>query len=477
MRTTVEDMERFPPEEAARQVLDAWADCDVCRFLMDTSCLFFPELYRLFDREFEGGEKATSHELRELVDLCNFCGQCPCPNIRSGIIEAKTRFIERDGLKFGVRTIEDVERIAALCGAFPRLTNALFQARPTGGILKAAMGIHESRKMPLFPKETFPDRAKKNNLAVKGRGNGTRKVAYFAGCTGKYLFPEVPGAVVEVFQQNGFEVYFPEQKCCGMPPFLEGDRQVTLDFARFNVERLADLVEEGYDVVCSCPTCGYMLRTVLGEGACFSDEYQDLVGGDEKNLLVPAKKALGDHGERKLEAFSKTIYKGILRDDGYFSSISPLKRIKLAENTYDLGQYLAHLYSKGELSPQLGPVSARMVYYPPCHLREQEIGRPYENLLKTVPGLDLEVLGDAFYCCGLAGVMGFKREFHDKSIHLGSPLMEKIREINPEKIVTDCLRRLAEINWTKLRSDLGHIWLRRLSKTAGVAGLRRGFCD
>lgn len=171
MRTTVEDMEKVSPEEAARQVLDSCADCDVCRFLMDTSCLFFPELYRLFDREYEGGEKATSRELRKLVDLCNFCGQCPCPNIRSDIIEAKTRFIERDGLKFGVRTIEDVERIATLCGAFPRLTNALFQARPTGGLMKTAMGIHKSRKMPLFPEDTFPDRAKKNNFTVKGYSN------------------------------------------------------------------------------------------------------------------------------------------------------------------------------------------------------------------------------------------------------------------------------------------------------------------
>jgi glycerol-3-phosphate dehydrogenase subunit C len=105
-------MEKIIPEKAARQVLDACSDCDVCRFLMDDSCLFFPELFRLYDRELEGGEEAAPQELRRLVDLCNFCGQCPCPNIRAGIIQAKTRFIERDGLKFGVRTIEDVERIA-----------------------------------------------------------------------------------------------------------------------------------------------------------------------------------------------------------------------------------------------------------------------------------------------------------------------------------------------------------------------------
>src|SRR4030042_809354 len=150
-------MDTINPEKTARAVLDACADFDVCRFLMDTSCPFFPELYRLYDRELEGREKATSRELRQLVDLCNFCGQCPCPNIRAGIIEAKTQFIKRDGLKVGVRTIEDVERVATLCGAFPRLTNALFQANSMGALLKAAMGIHRSRTMPPFPTESFSD--------------------------------------------------------------------------------------------------------------------------------------------------------------------------------------------------------------------------------------------------------------------------------------------------------------------------------
>ena len=60
----------------------------------------------------------------------------------------------------------------------------------------------------------------------------------------------------------------------------------------------------------------------------------------------------------------------------------------MAENTYDLGEYLAYLHRKGELSTDFGPVPGRMVYYPPCHLREQEIGQPYVELLKMIPGID-----------------------------------------------------------------------------------------
>ena len=432
-------MEKIYPEKTARQVLDACADCDVCRFLMDTSCLFFPELYRLYDREMEDRKQITSDDLRRLVDLCNFCGQCSCPNIRAGIIEAKTQFIERDGLKFGVRTIEDVERVAKLCGAFPALTNALFRAKPTGNLLKTALGIHPSRRMPRFPQGSFPDWARKHNLTIKKGNKSASKVAYFAGCTGKVLFPEVPKAVVEVFQHNEFEVYFPEQKCCGMAPLLEGDRELTLEFVRFNVERLAEVVEEGYDVVCSCPTCGYLFKTVLGEGAYFSKEYQEAAGGDEKEIKVPDRKGLGEQEGRKFTSLSKIVYQGILKDDGYFSSISPLKRIKVAEHTYDLGEYLAYLHRKGALATDFRPVPGRLAYYPPCHLREQEIGTPYVDLLRLIPGINLETIEGRFYCCGLGGIMGFKQEFHENSVQLGGDLMKKIREMNPERLVTDCL--------------------------------------
>ncbi|MCK7515684.1 MAG: hypothetical protein MZV70_74710 [Desulfobacterales bacterium] len=36
------------------------ADCDCCRPIMDESCLFFPELYRLYDQEVETGQKISA---------------------------------------------------------------------------------------------------------------------------------------------------------------------------------------------------------------------------------------------------------------------------------------------------------------------------------------------------------------------------------------------------------------------------------
>lgn len=64
-----------------------------------------------------------------------------------------------------------------------------------------------------------------------------------------------------------------------MPPMLEGDRKLTLKFSEYTVERLVEAIDDGYDIVCSCPTCGFMLKNFLKAGAYYSPEYQASVGG------------------------------------------------------------------------------------------------------------------------------------------------------------------------------------------------------
>ena len=432
-------MGKKKPEDTIRSVVDACVDCDVCRYLMDTSCLFFPELYRLYDKEIETGEKGRPEELRQLVDLCNFCALCPCPNIRADIMQAKTGYIETEGLKFGVRTLEDVERIGKWCGRYPRIANALSRNRLCGGVLKLVMGIHGCRDFPEFPIENFSRWARRRKLDARVKGKPKKKIAYFAGCTARYLFPEVPRAVVSVLEKNGVHVHYPPQKCCGMPTMLEGDRKLTLEFVQYNIDRLYELVEDGYSIVCSCPTCGYMLKTVLKEGAYYSAEYQELVGADQNSIKIPSDKDTSNPGSKKYVTLQRSIYGNILKDEGVFSGISPRKRIGVAENTFDLGEYLSDLNDRGEMVTQFGPVQGRIAYYPPCHQREQEIGRPYPGLMAMIPGIVVEPVDWSHYCCGMAGIMGFKREFHVSSLKIGERLVGKITTLNPDRLVTDCL--------------------------------------
>jgi len=468
-------------EISMREVVDACTDCDCCRYIMDTSCLFFPKIFELWDREQETGEKITPKELRHLADLCNYCALCPCPNIREEIIAAKTLFINRDGLEPCIRTLEDVERVGKLCGALPWLSNFFIQNKHTGTLLKKSAGINPKRKLPKFPNENFPSWARQQKLDEKSSSQSKRKIAYFAGCTARYLFPDVPKAAVNVFEKNNVSVYYPEQNCCGMPSMLEGDRKVTLTFAKKTILHLAEVVADGYDIVCSCPTCGFMLKTALLQGAYYSQAYQDLIGGDDRQMKVPenvpVKRAKGDKfivpkqlqvtfgghhmtketvrmenassgcvEEKQIRVLDKSIYGRLLKDDGYFSSIDPLKRIRVAEHTYDLGEYLLDLHHSDELAIPQGSIPGKLVYYPPCHLRVQGIGKPYMDLLALIPGILVTSIQTTLYCCGIAGIMGFKHDFHNASMHMGSRLMATIKQMDPDQLITDCLSCRLQFN-------------------------------
>lgn len=420
------------PQKIIRDVIELCADCDTCRTLMEEDCPFFPELYRLWDREKERGIPIAAADLRGLVELCTLCGLCPCPRVPVDVMEAKSRYIEQEGLPLATRLLTDVPRMARLCGTFPKLANMLRSNKAVAHLLCKATCIHPERQLPSFPERNFFQWAEKKGLTV--RREGGRSAAYFAGCTAGYLFPQVGRATVEVLERNGVTVHVPPQQCCGMPHLVEGDRTATLERARSNLDQLLASVRAGNDLVCSCPTCGYFIKVLLRERAFYSEEYQRSVNAGDDELKVPDPA----HGGRKHKVLKKSMYKDILKDDGYFSAIDPMARIGLAEHLCDAGEYLARLHAEGRLDTRFSPIYERMVYFAPCHQREQKIGSPYHDLLALIPGLTIEPVG-GMDCCGMGGNFGFKADFHEKSLAVGRPLMEKIRAKAPGAIITDCM--------------------------------------
>lgn len=437
---------REAPESMMRAVVDECADCDVCRFLMDTSCTLFPALYRLWDRKTETGTEISNRELRALADSCHFCALCPCPPVREKILRAKAAFVRRDGLPRSVRLIEDVALLGNICGAWPKLTNTLFRNRRTGGLAKRSLGIHPERNLPAFPRGSFFHWARKRGLQKKPAENAAEKTVYFAGCTAAYLYPEVARAAVSLLSACGCAVWVPPQRCCGMPALLEGDLTLALKFVAENVEMLSSAVADGFQIVCSCPTCGYFLKSILPAGAHYDPGYQASVGGDGRYLMVPASTGGAKDPRPAFRPLDRTICGGILRDAGAFSGIDARNRIAVSENIHDLGDVLLRYALQGRLTPGYDHTGDRAVYFPPCHLREQKIGRPWETLISRISGMKLESVGGELYCCGMGGIMGFKRDFHDRSLRLGRQLMEKIRTIAPDRIITDCLSCRLQFN-------------------------------
>jgi len=435
-------------EDRLRDEIAKCRRCEACRELVDSTCLVFPIMFQMVDEQRDSGENISSEDLIRLVNLCNLCGICPCRDIRSAILNYKTEYVDQHGLKLSVRFIESVERIGKLGGAFPKLTNSLLQHDAARGVVQSLLGIHRDRKFPRFPKQNFDKWWREHNLASKKKSAANRKVAYFAGCTARYLFPDVAAATVEVLHQNSVDVLVPRQQCCGMPALLEGDRQLTSKLVNENVERWAGIVEQGYDIICSCPTCGYMLKTVISAGAEGHklNRLIDASNGDFVELSVNESMLVNIHpqAEGTLKVPKKYL-KGLVKDTSYFDATDPVKRLTISENTYDVGEYLWMLHQANELNTKFERLHVEAVYYPPCHLREQRLGSPYQDLLNRIPGFQMASI-NGNYCCGNAGIMGFKKEFYHNSIKIAGRLIATIKKLNPELLTTECLSCRLQFN-------------------------------
>jgi glycerol-3-phosphate dehydrogenase subunit C len=312
------------------------------------------------------------------------------------------------------------------------LVNAAMSTDPLGRIVKRLAGIHPERRLSRIPKASFYAWARKTGLCrPTGQHHG---VAYFAGCTAGYLFPEVARAAVTVLHHNRTPVFVPHQQCCGMPTLVEGDWPATRRRVRANLDALLAARRMGHDLVCSCPTCGFLMKVLLKEGAYHSDAYQQSVGAGAHELKIPDGSVEG-----RFVHLNRSLYGEMLQDDGLFHDIDPLDRISLSGGLFDIGKYLLKLLDERCLNVRFDPLESRMAYFTPCHQREQKMGSPYTRLLALIPGLIVEPVGGAMDCCGMGGSLGFKKALHTASVALGTRLVAKIDALAPQAVITDCL--------------------------------------
>lgn len=238
---------------------------------MDEDCLFFPELYRIVDREKENGRPASDRELKKLVERCTLCGLCPCPNVRNDVVEAKAALVRENGMPIGKRLLADVQKFGRTCGMAPKLINRVLSNDPVNEIAKNIIGIHPDRQLPDIPGKNFFLWAEERGLTNRS-ANG-RGVAYFVGCSTGYLFPEVGRAAVAVLEPNGVTVFVPPQQCCGMPTLVEGDLRTTLQRSSSNIDSVLEAKNWGFEPVSGCPTCGFLMKVLLKEGAYYSGSF------------------------------------------------------------------------------------------------------------------------------------------------------------------------------------------------------------
>lgn len=370
-----------------RRVFDI---CNGCRRCFNL-CPSFSELFQSLDPDEVDGdvEKLRPDRLRQVVDLCYQCKLCfnHCPytpphrwrvDFPRLTLRARAALAKQEGVRLQDRVLGNTALLGKLGTLTAPLSNWANKWAVHRTFLQAVIGVHKDRNLPSFHRVTF-------SKWFAERPQPTfvpqARVALFATCQVEYNHPAVGKATVSVLERNGVEVTVPPQRCCGMPYLDGGAMDQARELIAENVRSLVASVREGREIVVPGPTCSYMLKR----------EYPWLDGSEDAKLV--------------------------------------------AAHTRDLFEYLKGLHADEKLDTAFTRQVGKIAYHLPCHLKAQNIGTKSADLLRLIPGTQVEVIER---CSGVDGTWGFKREYYELSLRLAEPLFQVIKAARPDRIATDC---------------------------------------
>ena len=370
-------------------------------------------------------EMLTQKPFKEVMDSCFNCKLClsECPSqvdIPGLAIAARKAFVEANGLPLRSWVLGHADKVAAVAGIAPAVANLAVgtpmerAARERVGRIAGRLDLPRFRR-PFGTGDEGSRRALALPLAAAGPAAGgrgasghagpaaaappgaharlgplpkrdvpiTKRVAYFAGCFARFHDPEgEAAATVKVLEANGIEVVVPEQRCCGMALITMGAERSVVEDARRNLATLLPLVDRGFTIVASAPSCGLALI----------EDYPRILGTEEAR--------------------------------------------RLADHTIDVHQYLWRLHERGELRTDFKPVPISVVYHNACHSVAQGISEEPIRLLSLVPGVTVRPIEDS--CCGIAGTYGMRAENYDRAQAIGDPLFREIERVKADAVLTGC---------------------------------------
>ena len=380
--------------------------CHGCR-LCFSFCPSFPELFARVDEHIDKdhgeAEALTRPEMQKVLDLCFQCKLCyvKCPytpphewdvDFPRLVIRAKAAKARREGVTMQDRFLGDPDTLGKIGTMLPSLVNWANGQPFLRVMMEKTLGVHRERNLPEFQAPRYASWHEKNAQPTNldDAGDAARTVILYGTCVVNYNDPDVGVAATQVLERNGKRVVHVYESCCGMPSLDGGDLERARAQAAANVRLLLPYAKAGLPILVPQPSCGYMMK----------QEYPLLLGTDDARAVSAA--------------------------------------------TLDLCEYLAKLHKAKQLDAKFSVPQGKVAYHTPCHLRAQNIGTPAADLMRLIPGTEVETIEK---CSAFDGTWGMKTEYYQLSLKYAGKLNRAITDAEPARVASDC--RLAGLNVEK----------------------------
>jgi len=372
--------------------------CHGCRRCVSL-CQSFPVLFDLVDEsdtmEVDGVKKEDYWKVVDQCYLCDLCFLTKCPYVPPHewdldfphlMLQAKAVKYRKEGASFRDKTLTNTDMLGKFAG-FPivaGVVNAMNNNSAFRGVLESSFGVHKDAVLPKFHSKSLRSRISNDSgEGAEAAGPTTGKVAIFATCYGNKNDPQSGEDLVAVLRHNGIPVTKADkEQCCGMPKLELGDLESVAKAKEVNIPALAKLVDEGWDIIAPVPSCVLMFK-------------------QELPLMFP--------------------------DDADVA--------KVRDAMYDPFEYLMLRHKYGKLNTEFKNELGKVAYHAACHQRVQRIGPKTREFLDLVPGTEIETIER---CSGHDGTYAVKKEFHELSMKIARPVVNKVKQAEPQHYSSDC---------------------------------------
>jgi Fe-S oxidoreductase len=302
------------------------------------------------------------------------------------MLRAKALRFRQGDVRRRDRILTSTDRVGKLAGIpiINQFVNAANNSKSGRKLLDKVLGVHPDAIVPKYHSKTLRKRIVRDSGAgAQPAGSTTGKVALFATCYGNYNEPGIGEDLAAIFAHNDIPVTLAhKEQCCGMPKLELGDLGAVQAARDANIPQLIRLVDDGWDIVAPIPSCVLMFK-------------------QELPLMFP--------------------------DD------TAVARVKNA--IYDPFEYLMLRHKHGKLKTDFKESLGMVAYHVACHLRVQNIGMKTRDVLQLVPGTTVEAIER---CSGHDGTYAVKREYHEISMKICRPVVNRVVRANATHYSSDC---------------------------------------
>lgn len=108
---------------------------------------------------------------------------------------------------------------------------------------------------------------------------------------------------------------------------------------------------------------------------------------------------------------------------------------KVKAHIFDPFEYLMLRHREGQLNTDFKQALGKVAYHAACHQRVQNLGQKTRELLALVPGTEIQVIER---CSGHDGTYAVKKEYHEASMKLVQPVVNRVKQIQADHYGSDC---------------------------------------